>query len=119
MGFVCNMLADLAQMQLHGFGVGCGKHQGSPDATPGTDRTEKICVLIALISRQAWSRAFPGPNANPPVLLADPRFVLKPQLDRLALWQICYMGCKRVGKVFLKVSMTSAFCAGCRGRPEM
>lgn len=113
MGFVCNMFADLAQMQLHGLGVSCGKHQGGPDATLGTNRTEQICILIALISGQAWSRAFSGPNANSSVLLADPRFILKPQLDRLALWQICYVGCKRVGKVFLKASMTSAFCAGC------
>ncbi len=96
MGLSSHMLADFVKMHLHGFGVGYRKHQGGPDATLGTNRTEQICILVTLISRQARSRAAPRPNANPPILLADPRFILKPQLDRLALWQICYMRCKRV-----------------------
>ena len=119
MGFASDVFADLIEVQLHGPGVGGWQHQRCSRAALGTDGSEQIGVLVALIGKQAWSRAFPGPDAYPPILLSNPCFVLKPNLDRCALRQVGYMGCERVGEVFLKALITSGFCAGCWGRPEM
>ena len=119
MGFASDVFADLIEVQLHGLGVGDWQHQCCSRTALGTDGSEQIGVLVALICRQAWPCALLCPDAYPPILLSNPCFVLKPNLDRCTSWQVGYMGCERVGKVFLKALITSGFCAGCWGRPEM
>ena len=114
-----DMLADLVEMQLHGLGVGDWQHQSRADTALWTYGSEQIGVLIALVGWQARSGTLPGPDANAPVLLPDPRFILKPQLYRCPFGQIRYLRRKRVGEVFLNASMTWGSCAGCCGRPEI
>jgi regulatory helix-turn-helix LysR family protein len=51
-------------------------------------------------------------------LLADPRFVLEPDFDRLALGAIRQVLGERGGEVFLKASWASGSASGWRGRTE-
>ena len=44
---------DLIEMKLHGFGVAGREHEGSAGSAFGTDRTEQIGRLGALIMRGA------------------------------------------------------------------
>jgi hypothetical protein len=93
-------------MHLYGAGIGARQHQGGAFAEPGTDRAEQIGVLVALIGRQARSCAGPGPDPSAAVLLAEPGFVLEPDLDRFVLGQMAYVGRQRVLEVFLNASST-------------
>ena len=92
--------ADLLRVPLQGVGVGEGHHERRARAAHGTDRAEQIGALIALVGRRAWPRAGPGPKSGPTVLLTEPGFILKPDLDRAALRQMAYMGRERAREVF-------------------
>jgi hypothetical protein len=61
--------ADLLKMLLHGLDVGVKHQQG---------RAEDVGILIALIGDLARACAFRSPLINLTILLANPRFVLKP-----------------------------------------
>ncbi len=102
---------DFVEMPLHGLRVAARQDEGRADAALGTDGAEDIGRLGTLVAGR------PGPGSpwrtapGDLVLLADPRFVLPPQLylgmgrergsDRL----------QRDGNVFLKSSMANSFCA--------
>ena len=79
-----NALADLRKMQVHGLGIDGGQNEGRAHAAVGTDGAEQIDRAVPLI---AWRRR-PGPSPRPEAgqraLLADPGFVLPPDLERLA-----------------------------------
>lgn len=107
--------ADLVEMQLHGMGIGPWQHERCTGSTGRTDGSEQIGVLVALVCRLAWPGSFFGPLPHLPVLLANTCFVLEPDLNWFVSRQMAYMGLERVGEVFLKASMTLAFCAGWRG----
>lgn len=106
MGPFGDLFADFIEMHLHRLGVGPGQNQSSAGAALWADGSEDVGVLIALIGRQAWPCAFPSPNADLSVLLADARFVLEPNLYRFAFGQVGYVGSKGSGEVFLNVSIT-------------
>ena len=99
-------------MKLHAGGADERQHQAGSLAARRADRPEQPGILVALVSRLAWSRAAPGPLADDAVLLADAGFVLKPDLDRLSLRQVADMGTQDVGEVFLNASMTAGSCPG-------
>ncbi len=119
MGLAGHVFADLIEMQLHCLCVGFGQYQGRARATLWADRTEQIGIVVALVGGQPGTGSFPRPEANLTVLLPDARFVLEPDLHRRSLRQISYVGCERVGEVFLNASITRPSCSGCCGRPEM
>src|SRR3546814_696780 len=114
-----DVAADLVEVHLHGAGIGARQHESGAFAQPGTDCAEQVGVFVALVGRQARSRAGPGPDPGAAVLLAEPGLVLEPDLDRLALGQMAYVGCERVREVFLNPSSTRWSWRGCCGRPVM
>ena len=77
-----DMARDFIEMKLHHFGVGVGERQRRAFALGGTDRAEEIGVLVALVGGLTRTRSPPRPLAHEAVLLADARFVLKPDFDR-------------------------------------
>ena len=75
--------ADLLEVQLHRLGVGVRQHQGSAGGALGADGGEDIGPFIARVARAAWPRTDPRPNPGQRTLLADPRFVLEADFQRL------------------------------------
>src|SRR6187401_876740 len=61
---------DLIEMELHGFAVAGWQHQRGSGPKLGTDRTEQIGRLGALIVNGARARALSGPAIGQLVLLA-------------------------------------------------
>jgi len=108
--------ADLLEMLLHGLGVGVGHHQGRALIASWADRTEDIGVLVALIGGLAWTRTFCSPLVDLAVLLANPCFILEPDFNGLVGGDVFQAFCQRFREVFLKASIVSRFCLGCRGR---
>ncbi len=80
-GFGGDVAADLVKMYPHGRCVGEGQHEGGPLAPPGADGAEVVGVGVSLIGGQAWACSGLGPNSRAAVLLPQPGFVLKPDLD--------------------------------------
>ena len=110
-GAWCHLGRDFIQMPLHGLGVAVGQDEGRPDTTLGTDGAKDIDRLGALVPGRPGPGSPWRPAPGDLVLLADPRFVLPPEF---------YLGIgrergsdrrQRGGEVFLKSSMTRAFCA--------
>ncbi len=98
---------DLVEMRLHGRRVGEGHHEAGALAEPRADRPEDVGPSGALVVRGSGPRSAPGPAAGQLVLLADPGFVLEPDLDTLAAGMpgsnLRHLG----GEVFLNASITS------------
>jgi len=88
-------------VKLHRLGVGEGQHQRRADAAGGTDRAEQVGALVALVGGLTRPRSALCPLPDNTVLLPDPGFVLKPNLDRFAFGQVGQMGAQRVLEVFL------------------
>lgn len=84
MGARCDVAADFDQMQVHCFGIGLGQHQGRADATCRTDRAEDIGPVVGLIARRRRPGALFGPDVGQAALLANARFILPPEFERLA-----------------------------------
>ncbi len=102
---------DFIEMPLHGLGVAAGQDEARADAAFGTDRTEDIGRLRALVAGCSGPGSPWRPAPCDVVFLTDPGFVLPPEL---------YVGIgrepganlfQRGGKVFLKSSMPNSFCA--------
>ena len=98
---------DFTQMKVHGGGVALGQHQSRAGAPGRADGAEDIGRAGALIvgCRGACSPFRPAPCDL--VLLADPGFVLEPNLYghvcREAVADFRYSG----GEVFLKAATAS------------
>lgn len=107
MGALCDMAADLVEVELHGVGVGEGQCERGARAAGGTDGAEEIGVLVALVGGLAWTRAAPGPLPDESVFLADPGFVLEPDFDGPCLAQACQVRLQRAREVFLNASTIS------------
>ena len=102
----------LGQMERHGFGIAKGQHQARALAVLRADRAEDIGRFRPLVFGCRWSCAAPGPAPRDLVLLADPRFVLEPNLYRRALRESCSDLCQLGGKApFLKPSRAISFWA--------
>ena len=65
--------------------VGLGQHQGGADAARRADGAEQVGPVVAAVARRARARAAAGPEPGDGALLADPGFVLEPDLERLAV----------------------------------
>ena len=109
---------DLGQAGGHCPGVDAGQHETGCGAAGRTDGTEEIGPLIAGIAGRAGSGAAPGPDAGDRALLADPCFILEPDLQRLAP---CPRGDRRsyrFGEVFLNAACAPGSDFGCCGRTD-
>jgi hypothetical protein len=106
-------------MELHRFGVGAGQGERCSDASGRANRSEQIGVFVALICGLARPGSASCPLSNLAVLLADPGFVLKPDLDRRRLRQAVEMSAQRAREVFLNASTIRSSRAGWRGRALM
>ena len=67
-------------MQVHRFGVAGGQNEPGTLALLGANGAKNIGRCRTWIFRGARARAALGPASRNLVLLADPRFVLKPDL---------------------------------------
>ena len=110
---------DFVQMHLHRLGICIGQCERRADATRRANSAKEIGVFIALVGGLARSCSASCPLANQAVLLPDARFVLEPDFDRLALWNVGEMRVQRGREVFLNVAMVSGFWPGWRGRALM
>jgi hypothetical protein len=106
-------------MALHGLGIAAEQDEAGANAASGTDGTEDIGRLGALIA----GRPGPGSPLRPAprdlVLLADPGFILPPKLYLGAGRKLCSDRCQFGGETFLKSSRTGSFCARCCRRAEI
>src|SRR6266849_2644952 len=108
--------ADLVNMFLHCFGI-CVRHDKRDTGFAArADRAEEIGVFIPLILRLAWPRAFLCPLIDESIFLSHAHFILEPHFDRRSGPQLFHDLADPTGKVFLKVVIACASCAGCRGR---
>ena len=112
------MQADLVEMGLHGESIRIRHDDGRTNVARGADCAENICVFVSLIFRLTRTRAALRPLINEAVLLADASFILEPDLDRRSCSNATTFQrfLDLVREVFLKSSITSASCAGWRGR---
>ena len=102
--------SDLVEMKLHGFGVAGRQHEGRAGSEFGTDRTEHIGRLRALIVDRPGTRAFSGPAVGELVLLTHAHLVLEPHLYGCA-GRECRSDFRHAyGEVFLNAVMASASC---------
>jgi hypothetical protein len=93
---------DFIDVELHHVGVGEGQRQRRADAPGRADRAKQVGVLIALVGGLDRPRPLARPLPDEAVLLTDPRLVLEPDLDRLALLgYACEMRRERAREVFL------------------
>src|SRR5580698_9166476 len=99
-------------MELHGLGIDLRQRECDGCSARRTDGTEQVSVFVALVGGLSRPRAAPGPLPDNAILLTDPGFVLKPDLDRGLLGHLRQMHAQRAREVFLKASMIAASCPG-------
>ena len=105
-------LGDLEEMQVHCFGVASRQDQGRALALLGAHGTEDVGRSGALIAGSTRTGAAFGPSARDLVLLADTRFVLKPDLYLVAVDAIIARDFVQADReVFLKSSIAPSACA--------
>ena len=93
---------DLGEMGVHRRGVGEGQHQPGGHAALRADRAEEVGPFVAGVARRPRPGAAPRPDPGERALLADPRLVLEPDLERLAARRLGERRRYRLGEVFLK-----------------
>jgi hypothetical protein len=91
----------LFDVELHHLGIGEGQRQSRADASGRADRAEEIGVLVALVGGLDGPRSLARPLPDEAVLLADPRFVLEPDLDPALARYALEVGRERAREVFL------------------
>ena len=109
---------DLREVQRHPLGVAAGQDERRTLALRGAYGAEDVGGRGALIVRCRWPCPAPRPPARDPVLLADARLVLPPQLYGRAAWEARADRRQLGGEVFLKAGMASASWAWWRGRAD-
>ena len=118
MGTGRDLAADLGQMHVHGLAVAARHDQRGAFPLGRTDRTEDPCRCPAQVPRRDRSCASFGPAACDLRLLAEPGFILPPQLYGRAFGQAFADLRQTGGEGFLKAAMSSGRCPRWRGRAE-
>ena len=115
----CHQGRDFIKMPLHGLSVAAGQDKARTDTARGTDGTEDIGRLRALVPERRGSAAASRPAPGEHGFLADPGLILPPDF---------YRGVGREpgsdlpqpgGEVFLKSSTANSFCPLWRGRADI
>jgi hypothetical protein len=84
MGAGRDAAGDLGEMVVHRAGVGEGHDEARGDAALRADGAEDVGPLVAGVARRPRPRAALRPDPGQRALLADPRLVLEPDLERSA-----------------------------------
>src|SRR3977135_4393034 len=94
------------------FDADCRHDQGGAGAPRRADGAEQVGPSKPPVAADPRTRAAFGPDAGQRALLADPRFILKPDFNRPAgkLRRDC--GACQLGEVFLKASCASRSLCG-------
>src|SRR6266576_1239793 len=111
--------ADFSQVFVHGLDADCRHDQRGTGAARRADGAEEVGPGEPPVALDPRARAAPGPDAGQRALLADPRFILKPDFNRPAGKLRRDRGACQLGEVFLKASCASRSVCGCIGRTEM
>ena len=106
----------LGQVERHALGVAPWQHQAGAFALGRADHAADIGRRGALVLGRRWPSAALGPLPRDAVLLADPGFILPPELYGRADWECRFDRCQLGWEVLLKTAMASIPCAWCRGR---
>ena len=72
---------DCLQLMCHGFGVGMGKHNPGRAVLRRAERPKYIGRFRLLLTHHARSRSLACPQSRLHSPLADPHFILKPDID--------------------------------------
>jgi hypothetical protein len=72
---------DLGEVGVDRLGIDNGQDQACGEAPSGADRAKDVVSLVAGV---AGPSGVPCPDAGEGALLADPRLMLRPYLDRFA-----------------------------------
>lgn len=110
------MAGYLLKVELHGFGVGLRQGKPSTCSTRRADGPEEIGIGITLVGGLPWPCAPFCPLPDNSILLAEPRFILEPDLNRSVCRQMVEMGVQGRREVFLNAAIVSASWPGLRGR---
>ena len=92
--------ANFLQMQVHGVDVGVRQHEPGADAPGRTNGAKQVGTFVPLIAWRGRPAAALGPNTGQAAFLSNARFVLPPQLNRLALRGRRNDGGDKLGKVY-------------------
>lgn len=113
-----HFVPDVGQVQRDRSGIEARQDERGSSAAGRAYRTQNIGPVAPLIARRARSGAPLRPQPGQGALLADPRLVLEPDLDRLAARPLRqnfgYLG----GEVFLKAAWASTSALGLCGRTD-
>src|SRR5271154_2210269 len=105
-------------MEGHGLCISAGQNERRRRLAGRTDRAEDIGPFIALVAGRARAGPAFGPDARQRSVLADARFVLKPDLEGFGFGALGEAFGDKLGEVFLKVSWASGSLFGCCGRTD-
>jgi hypothetical protein len=84
-GAGCQLLGEGSQEQRHGLGRGAWQGQRKGLLGAGPAGGEQVEAVVALIREAGRAHAALVPAVADPALLAEPRFILAPELD-LPAW---------------------------------
>jgi hypothetical protein len=118
MGTGGDAAGDFREVGVHRLGVDGRQDQPCRGATCGADGPEDVGPLVAGIAGCAGSGAAPGPDAGERALLANARFILKPEFERPAPRGLGDRRRYRFGEVFLNAACAPGSLFGCCGRTE-
>src|SRR5277367_2335179 len=110
-----DLRADLSQVQVHHLCVGAGRDDRGPDTTGRADGAKYVGRIMTIVAHHQRARAALGPDISMASLLANPGFVLKPNLYRGCGRTALERGAHQIGEVFLKVVSACASFFGCTG----
>src|ERR1700704_513221 len=99
--------ADFSQVFVHGLDADCRHDQRGTGAARRADGAEEVGPGEPPVALDPRARAAPGPDAGPRALLADARFIPKPDFNRPAGKLRRGRGAGQLGEVFLKASWGS------------
>ena len=115
-GVLSDLRADLRQMQVHHLGIRSRRDHRGTQTARGADRPEDVGVVVAVIANHRRPGAHWRPDVGMGAFLADPGFVLEPDLYRRICRGAGEFGAHQAGEVFLKASSAAGSFFGCTGR---
>ena len=101
----------LREVERHGGGIAEGQDQAGALALRRADGAKDVGRVGALIARRPWAGPPPGPTARDLVLLADPGFILEPDLYLCARGLAARDLRHEAGEVFLNASAACSLWA--------